>query len=44
MSSAVSQSLPPFVTLPVLFEELSGSFEISKDAPLTPINGSSLSK
>ena len=44
VNSAVSQSFPPLVILPVLFEESSGSVESSNDAPPTPLKGSSLSK
>ena len=44
VNSAVSQSLPPFVILPVLLLLSSGSVECSKLAPPTPWKGSSLLK
>ena len=37
--SAVSHSTPELITFPVLFEESSGSVEISKVAPPAPLNG-----
>ena len=38
-SSAVSQSFPPFVSLPVLLVASSGSTDISNEAPPTPAKG-----
>ena len=39
ISSAVSQSFPPLVTLPVAFVASSGSVENSNEAPPTPAKG-----
>ena len=39
ISSAVSQSLPPFVNFPVALVASSGSVEISNAAPPTPAKG-----